>query len=189
MRGWRCLKNQHFTMGRYKISPVSPSHIESIRCWRNDQMDVLRQAEIISSEHQCDYFSKNIWPTMEHNQPSNILVGFLYDEILIGYGGLVHIAWEHRRAEISFLLETSRSLHESTYAKDFNVFLQLIQSMAFEDLDLHRLFAETYSNRYQHIKILEEAGFKLEGILHQHVLIKGIYLNSLIHGLINKYEK
>ena len=189
MSAWYCLKSQRFTLGAYAIVPIAPLHIEPIRCWRNAQMDILRQADPISPEQQVVYYARHIWPTMTEAQPANVLVGFYHDATLIGYGGLVHIAWEHRRAEISFLLDNVRIHDQVGYGRDFSAFLQLARDMAFNDLDLHRLFTETYSTRSYHIQVLEAAGFVLEGTMKDHVCINGAYLNSHIHGLINKNEK
>lgn len=189
MNSWKCLTRQFFRCGPYALVPISPEHIEPIRCWRNAQMAVLRQAEVISPEQQNAYFARNIWPTMQQSQPANVLVGFLHEGALIGYGGLVHIAWEHRRAEISFLLDTSRTNNEVGYARDFTAFLKLIRDVAFDDLKLHRLFTETYSNRINHIRVLEADGFRLEGIMHDHVYINDAYFDSLIHGIVNSYEE
>lgn len=37
-------------------------------------------------------------------EPSQVLVALERAGVLIGYGGLVHISWANRRAEVSFLL-------------------------------------------------------------------------------------
>jgi RimJ/RimL family protein N-acetyltransferase len=187
MSSWECLKNQHFTDGAYALVPIALAHIEPIRIWRNSQMDVLRQAEPISVEQQEDYYARHIFPTMTRTRPPNVLVGFLANGSLIGYGGLVHIAWEHRRAEISFLLDNARTCDEAGYARDFTAFLRLVCEMAFKDLQLHRMFAETYSIRGHHIRVLEAAGFRLEGTMRDHVLINGKYCNSVIHAALNPY--
>jgi len=149
---------------------------------------VLRQTEPITERQQTEYFSQHIWPTMTLRQPPNILMGFLQNDRLIGYGGLVHIAWEHRRAEISFLLDDIRAGDDARYAKDFLGFLYLIRQLAFEDLKFHRLFTETYALRTHHISVLENFGLRLEGVLRDHVHIGGDYVHSLIHGMIASNE-
>ncbi len=39
---------------------------------------------------------------------------------MIGYGGLVHISWEDKRAEMSFLDQTSRAEDNLIYKNDLN---------------------------------------------------------------------
>src|SRR6187401_152709 len=113
--------------GAVELRAVQPADIEAIRQWRNAQMDILRQTAPIDPQQQIDYFNRCVWPTMSHPQPSNILVSLFRDSQLIGYGGLVHIAWEHARAEISFLLSAQRIHDAAVYAADFSAFLSLIK--------------------------------------------------------------
>jgi len=103
-------------------------------------------------------------------------------------GGLVHIDWEHRRAEISFLLDDARAGDDARYAKEFLAFLQLVRQLGFDDLKLHRLFTETYAMRTHHISVYDSFGLQLEGVLRDHVRIGDKYVHSLIHGIIASHE-
>ena len=188
MTKWNCLTNQTFANDHYAISPITPLDIESIRRWRNAQLEVLRQKEPITESGQISYFNQHIWPTMPLAEPPNILMGLRRNDRLIGYGGLVHIAWEHRRAELSFLLDDRRASNEAGYTEDFLGFLSLIRKLAFDDLKLHRLFTETYALRTHHITVLESFGLRLEGVMRDHVRIGGDYVHSLIHGMIASNE-
>lgn len=175
--------------GEVKICAVQPTDIESIRQWRNAQMDVLRQNSPIDVQQQIDYYTQHIWPMMSNPKPPNILLSIFQSDKLIGYGGLVHINWMDKRAEVSFLLSPERIKNNTTYNKDFSIFLTLIKQLAFEHLNLHKLFTETYSIRHLHISILESNGFVCEGVLRDHVKINNLYINSIIHGCLNSYER
>ncbi len=176
---------QKLSLGNFELRSVKPADIESIRQWRNAQMDILRQSKPIDFQQQIDYYDKYIWPTMTHLRPSNILLGLLRNQQLIGYGGLVHIAWEDVRAEISFLLSPERVKSDSIYIADFSDFLILIKQLAFKNLKLHRLYAETYDIRPLHTMTLESNGFTREGVLRDHVRINGLAVDSIIHGCLN----
>lgn len=175
----------------YKIRTVQPDDIECIRRWRNAQMVVLRQKREISTAEQLMYFEQQIWPSLDDPYPQNLLLAYFFNNQLIGYGGLVHIAWEHLRAEVSFLLDPARVNDPlCNYVDDFLAFLELIKTLAFDDLNLQRLFTETYSTRVNHIRVLEAADFILEGVLRRHVILDGRPVDSLIHGcLINSYAR
>lgn len=185
-REYRCLPRQSWMQGDYSLSPVQDEHIESIRQWRNAQMDVLRQQEVITSEAQVAYYERHIWPDMEVPEPANILFSFFREQKLIGYGGLVHIAWTHRRAELSFLLEPACAGNIEGYQADFGAFIGLMKEVAFAGLDLHRLWTETYDLRPLHIAVLEANGLQLEGIMRDHVMIDNQPVNALIHGILNE---
>ena len=189
MRAYSCLPRQQVDLDNYRVMAIQDEHIESIRVWRNAQMDVLRQGSPISPEQQLEYFDRNIWPTLSYEQPSNILMGLLYENQLIGYGGLVHIGWEHSRAEMSFLLSPNRVTDAKVYEHDFSAFLRLIQQVAFNDLNLYRLYTETYDIRPVHIAVLEANGFVREGVLRAHIRFNGYPINSIFHGLLNLNEK
>lgn len=189
MRTYVCLPRQYIARSQYQITAIQDNHVEPIRVWRNAQMDVLRQASPIEPAQQNEYYTRHIWPTLSQSRPANILMGLLFEEQLIGYGGLVHIGWEHRRAEVSFLLNPARLADVDLYAQDFSEFLGLIQELAFLDLKLHRLYTETYDIRSHHIAVLEANGFVREGVLRDHIRIDMRPVNSIIHGLLNSNEK
>ena len=103
---YKCLPKRTYQMGEYSTEAVQPEHIEIIRQWRNEQMDVLRQSKPISKAEQIAYYEKNVWPEMIKKNPDKILLSIMYDGVLKGYGGLVYLSWEHLRGEISFILDT-----------------------------------------------------------------------------------
>lgn len=181
---YKCLKKQITIMEGYSIAPVQREDIEAIRNWRNQQMTVLRQAAEITKHEQKAYFSQKIWSQVESNEPSEILLGLLLDDKLIGYGGLVNISWEHKRAEVSFLSATDRARVSTLYSEDFVTFLTLIKILATDQLRLNRLFSETYDFRKFHISLLESAGFVKEGALREHTLLDGKPLDSIMHGCL-----
>jgi len=176
-----CLKNNYCSINEYSITPIRESDMEPIRQWRNEQIDVLRQKDPISKKEQKLYYEREIKPLYEKEQPSQILFSYLLKGNLIGYGGLTNIDWHLKRAELSFLVNTKRTIDKDVYEKDFSIFLQLIKNVAFNNLSFDTIFTETYNIRPLHIKILEKNGFKLEQILKNHVLINGKYVDSLIH--------
>src|SRR3546814_958505 len=87
------------------------------------------------------------------------------DGVRIGYGGLVHIAWDYCRAEISFLLDPAIVRREAEVAQIFGSWLELMKLLAFDDLNLARLTTETYAMREMFIRVLEAHGFVREGRL------------------------
>lgn len=184
MKQYVCLPGGRLARGLYAMQAVQPEHIESIRQWRNAQLDVLRQAAPITTGQQQRYYAAHIWPDMKQPRPANILVSYLHEDRLIGYGGLVHIAWEHLRAEVSFLVEPARAADPVQYGSDFSSFLALIQEVAFAHLGLRRLCTETYAGRDLHISLLERAGFRREGVLREQILRENKPVNCIIHGCL-----
>ena len=187
---YKALKKNIFSYGEYKIIPIRKKNIESIRLWRNAQMDVLRQKNELSSNDQKEYFNNTIVPLFELSNPKQLLFGFYKDSILIGYGGLVHISWIDKRAEMSFLLNNSRASNHIQYSKDFESFIELIKNLCFKEMKFNRLFTETYAFRKFHISILEKSGFIKEGQLRDQIYEKNKYYNSILHSILKQeYDK
>lgn len=188
-RAYGCLPHQVLEEGVYRVKVLQDEDLENVRCWRNAQMNILRQSSPISYDEQKKYYEKYIWPTLLELKPSNILFGFFKKKELIGYGGLVHVAWEHHRAEVSFLLSPSRVDDASVYIEDFANFLKLVKRLAFNDLGLLRLYTETYDIRPIHVAVLESNGFVREGVLRNHVFVAGKPCDSIYHGCLKNDEE
>ena len=180
---YRPLSPAEFRHGTYRLVPIRYEDREPIRAWRNAQLDVLRQATPLTAEQQDTYFQRVVLPLFEQEKPGQLLFSLLHDDELIAYGGLVHISWADLRAEVSFLVEPARAADAATYRQDFRAHLRLLGQVAFESLKFNRLFTETYDIRPAHVAILEEAGFRLEGRLRQHIQLQpGTFTDSLMHG-------
>lgn len=188
MRTYRCLQQQEYIWGDYQLCPVRQEDIMMIKDWRNIQIDVLRQKQLLTEEMQRRYFETVVWPSFELEQPSQLLFSLLQRGTCIGYGGIVHINWEDRRGEVSFLLNPIRVTDSIMYRQDFLSYLRLIKQVAYKGLGLNRLFTETFDIRPFHISILEEAGFCPEGCMKQHVCLNGAFVDSVLHGHLRGYD-
>lgn len=186
---YRCLKTQTLSVGSYSIEPLAETHLLPIMHWRNAQLDILRQRHPLTEPQQRSYWDRVIAPSFAEPRPQQILFGYRFQDELIGYGGLVHVAWDDKRAEVSFLVAPERAQIEETYREDFGNWLRLMQRVAFEGLGFHRLFTETYDIRPVHISVLGASGFLLEGRMRGHVQIHGRAVDSLLHGCVNPKEE
>jgi len=182
-----CLSKEIYEYNDYSVLTLREEDIMLIKDWRNQQMDILRQTIVLTEQDQSNYFSQVVKKTFSEKNPKIILVSFMKNNICIGYGGLTNIDWTSKRAEISFLVNTNRVSDEVQYRDDFSAFLSLMKIIAFQDLGFNRLFTETYDIRPLHISILQGNGFKLEGRMKEHILIKSNFIDSLIHGYLKQY--
>jgi len=189
MNRYKCLTHQQVSLNGYVLSPLQEDHVEPIRQWRNEQTDILRQDETLTTQEQKRYFENYVWSELNAKRPKQILFAFKVEQVLIGYGGLVHIQWQDQHAEVSFLLSPQRLSSAESYGLDFSSFLRLLKEVAFSDLGLHRLFTETYDVRPLHIEILEENGFAREGVVRRHKVIDGVPVDSLLHGCLREEWK
>jgi 2-polyprenyl-3-methyl-5-hydroxy-6-metoxy-1,4-benzoquinol methylase/RimJ/RimL family protein N-acetyltransferase len=169
----------------YRFVGLRHADIQALRRWRNQQIDVLRQRQPLSEQDQERWYRHVVQPGHASGDPEFLLVSILDEaDRFVGYGGLTHIDWEHRRGEVSFLVETERARNAERYARDLEAFLAFLSAWAFDELGLERIFTETYAFREAHIALLENAGFVPEGLMTGHVRHQGRAVDCLLHALV-----
>ena len=178
--GYFVLKGFCGKLGAYSLSSIRMEDSECIRKWRNEQITALRQKKPLSEKEQTKYFNEIVKFQFLQEQPDQILLRFTLENELIGYGGLVHLNWEDKRAEVSFLLESERTKDLALYERECKVFMNLLKTCAFTVLGLNKISTEAYSHREFHVNALESAGFAREGVLREHVQIDGIWVDSVL---------
>lgn len=156
----------------------------SIMEWRNEQIYHMRQSEPLTKEMQDWYFDNVVAQLFDQEQPNQILFSFLKNGECIGYGGLVHINWLDKHAEISFIMSTV--LEEQFFEMNWQNFLRLIEKVAFQDINFHKLFTYAFDIRPHLYPVLERVGFKKEAELPEHCLFDGCFKDVIIHGKINR---
>jgi RimJ/RimL family protein N-acetyltransferase len=142
---------------------------------------------MLTEVDQHQYFKNVVQPSFSAERPSLMLFSYLEGEKCIGYGGLTNIDWEARRAELSFLLDTALSRNTPAYEEAFRMYLSLVKQVAFEDLMFNRIFTETFDVRPHHVRVLEQCGFRREGVMKQHAVVNGHFVDSIIHGYLREY--
>lgn len=166
------------------LVPTRERDLPSYRRWRNAQSDFLRQDKPLSAADQARWFREAVLPSRFAEKPGLVMFSFLEDGACVGYAGLTHVSWPHRRAEVVFLVDAARLGDETRYRDDFAWCLKELKTLAFGKLGLERLVMENHDLRPFHIAALEAAGFKPEGRLRRHVFKSGRFVDTLIHGLL-----
>lgn len=184
MNYYKALNKQVYSSGNYSLVPIRMEDRYDIMRWRNEQMYHLRQNEPLTKEKQDHYFENVVAKLFDQEKPDQILFSYLEGEKCIGYGGLVHVNWNDRNAEISFVLDTA--LEELYFQFHWFTYLNLIHQIAFNDIDLHKIFIYAFDLRPQLYEIAEKAGFVHEATLKEHKKIEDIYINVIIHSKIKK---
>ena len=113
-----------------------------------------------------------------------MLFSFFENGNFIGYGGLVHINWTDKNAEISFVMKTA--LEKDFFEKYWSTFLKLIEKVAFGDLNFHKIFTYAFDLRPHLYTALISYGFFEEARLKEHCLFEGQFLDVVYHAKINR---
>ncbi len=180
MKSYKSLNEQVFEIDQYKIVPIRYEDRLEIMKWRNEQVYHLRQNKLLTIEDQEKYFISVVDELFEQEQPNQILFSYLEDDICIGYGGLVHINWIDKNAELSFIMNTE--LEKNNFQKHWKIFLNLIEQVAFIELKLHKIFTYAFDLRPRLYEVLNKALYKEEARLKEHCFFENKFINVVIHS-------
>ncbi len=184
MSSYKILNKQVYTSGEYSIVPIRMKDRYDIMKWRNEQMYHLRQNRPLTKKDQDYYFDTVISELFEEEEPGQILFSYLKNDECIGYGGLVHINWIDKNAEISFIMNTE--LEKNNFQKYWKIFLNLIEQVTFKELKLHKVFTYAFDLRPYLYDLLLANGFKEEARLKEHFLFNDAFLDVVIHSKLEK---
>jgi len=179
-RKYKALSNPRVTFGEYEIVPIRDEDKFDIMRWRNEQMYHLRQKEPLTEAQQEAYFKNVVDKLFEQEKPDQLLFSFLKNGRLIGYGGLVHIDWDNKTAEVSFLMDTT--LEKTEFERNWRIFLHLLEQIAFKKLGLKKIYTYAFDLRQRLYPVLEKAGFRQEKFLPAAYEKNGRKLDVYIHA-------
>lgn len=182
---YKVLSRKSFCANNYCLLPIRYEDRLHIMNWRNEQIEILRQKELLTVEKQDKYFKEVIAKLFEEEEPVQLIFSLLLDNKLIGYGGLVHIDWNKRTAEISFLDSNERARDLKLFTEDWTSFLRLIEVVAFEEINLNRINTYAYNLRPYLYPILETAGYAKDENKKQSLAENDKYSDIVIHYKLN----
>jgi RimJ/RimL family protein N-acetyltransferase len=183
MKNYKALNKQVYSEGIYSIVPIRFEDRMDIMNWRNEQIYHLRQSQPLTIQDQDNYFNTIINQLFEVEKPNQLLFSYLENDTCIGYGGLVHIDWNNKNAEISFVMKTSLEIDYFVYY--WVNFLKLIEQVAFKDLKLNKIYIYAYDLRPKLYEASVFQGFYKEAVLKKHILFDNEFIDVVIHSKLN----
>ena len=183
MQSYIVLKKQVFKEGSFSIVPIRFEDRLAIMKWRNEQLYHLRQQKPLTTEDQDNYFTKVVSKLFDQDQPSQILFSFLEKGVCLGYGGLVHINWTDKNAEISFVMNTA--LETDRFQEIWAAYLQLLEKVAFDDLKLHKIYTYAFDLRPHLYEVLKSCNFIEEERLKEHCFFDNKFIDVVIHSKLD----
>lgn len=182
---YKCLNRNSYKESTYEIVPIRYQDRFVIMKWRNEQMYHLRQSKTLTEDDQERYFSNVVAHLFDKEQPEQILFSYLKNDVCIGYGGLVHINWTDKNAEISFIMNTA--LEKEHFHFNWRTYLGLLEKVAFAELGLHKVYTYAFDLRPHLYEALESSGFLREAKLKEHCSFQGHFRDVVIHSQLSPY--
>ena len=179
MNSYKALNKQEVNIGNFSIVPIRFEDRMDILKWRNEQLLHLRQDKPLTVIEQDNYFSNVISKLFETDQPNQILYSYLENGVCVGYGGLVHINWINKDAEISFIMNTK--FEKQYFYKYWNIYLKLIEDVGFKELKFSKLYTYAYDLRPHLYVVLEDSGYSKEKVINDKPI------KIVVHSKYNKF--
>jgi RimJ/RimL family protein N-acetyltransferase len=180
MNYYKVLNKHFFSEGNFSIVPIRYEDRLDIMKWRNEQIYHLRQNKPLTIESQENYFNNIIASLFDQEKPNQILFSFLENDKCIGYGGLVHINWIDKNAEISFVMNTQ--LQKNNFKKYWSIYLGLIENVAFHELLLYKIYTYAFDLRPHLYEVLEDQAYEREAVLKEHCFFNDKFIDVVIHA-------
>ena len=179
----KVLKKKSFSTNEISVCCLRYEDIMPIRDWRNSQIKFLRQTKKITKLEQENYFKKVVIKEHSKANPRQILFSILNKKMCIGYGGHVHIDWNNKNSEISFLLKPELYGNKDSYTRLFYDFLKLIEKIS-KEIGLHKIYTFGFDIGEFRFSPLKKRNFILEVKLKKHILIARKFKDILVYSKI-----
>jgi len=180
---YNCLSQNEFVIEDYKLVPIRYEDRLTIMKWRNEQIYHLRQEKPLTTQDQDHYFNTVVAKLFNQTEPNQILFSYLENDVCIGYGGLVHVNWIDKNAEISFVMNSN--LEKYSFQFHWETYLSLIEKVAFRELNFYKIFTYAFDLRPKIYKALENMNYTREAVLKEHCFFDGKYKDVIIHSKFN----
>lgn len=162
------------------LRAIEPDDLPQLLSWRNrpEFRRYFREYRELNSDMQRQWYETRVL-----NDPATRMFAIvdLAGERLLGACGLCAIDWINRSADFSIYIGADNLYIDEHFAPDAAG--ALIQ-YGFEELNLHRLWAEIYEFDTSKKRLFEHLGFHLDGLHKQTHWSNGQWHNSLFYGLI-----
>jgi RimJ/RimL family protein N-acetyltransferase len=166
-----------------EIRPSDVSQTSAYYRWMND-LEVNRYFE------HTGFFPTSIEALMERvtssiKNPDIIALAIMLpteseEAVHIGTVRIGPINWLHRFSEL--MITVDRPYWGKGYATEA---VKLLRDHAFKKLNLHTLTAHAYSSNKASLRVLEKAGFTIQGTHINQFLLNGEYTDIHLLGMIN----
>lgn len=183
---YNVLHKNNYNYKNFDLIPIRYSDRNKIMKWRNEQIYHLRQSKVLSYKDQNLYFNEVVYKLFYEDNPKQILFSLLENNSLVAYGGLVHINWEKKTAELSFLTATKYKNFALSYY--WKIFFKLIEEAAFLDLNLSKIYTYAFNIRKKITNVFKENGYKNDKKLKQYFINNGHRNNFNINSKINEIK-
>ena len=162
------------------LRAIEPADLELLRGWRNQphfRRNFREYREISSIEQQHWYDTQVVGNAA-------VRMFSIVDRktgVLLGACGLCYIDWLRRSADFSIYIGADDRYIDAEYADDA---ARILMDYGFDELGLHRLWAEVYAFDTKKQAMFRRLGFKVDGRFRDSHWAEGRWHDSLFFALL-----
>lgn len=116
----------------------------------------------------------------QSDRQKNFVIESLADRRYVGGISFNIIDWRSRHAGVGIAIG-DKSLWGKGYGTDA---MRVLMRMAFDRMNLHRLWLHVFDYNVRAIKSYEKCGFKREGVLREDRFARGKYHDTIVMGIL-----
>lgn len=160
------------------LRAIERADLPLLLTWRNDSQfrQYFREHRELSLEQQTRWYEQVV---LADDRVRMFAICDTTTHQLLGACGLCYIHWLDRHADFSIYIGYQQRYIDDYYAVDAALTLM---RYGFDELNLHRLWAEIYAFDTRKIQFFERIGFILEGRHRQTHWSHGQWHDSLFYG-------
>lgn len=175
--------------GKYiGLRAVEREDLPQLMEWRNTSKyrQYFREFRELNLEQQNQWFENTVC-----KDPKTLMFSIveLSTNRLLGACGLCYINWTHRNADFSIYIGADDLYIDNKFADDAAM---VMANYGFNEINMHRLWAEIYDFDEPKKQMFNRLGFTLDGMFRQTYWHDGKWHNSLFFSMLadefaNKY--
>jgi hypothetical protein len=158
-----------------RFRPLETEDLKQLRDWRNDPKvrESFREYRPLNMQNQEKWFA-----SLQDGR--DIMFMVVCDKgDPVGVGGLCYIDQHNRHAELSYYVG------DKVYSGKYDVeIINALVKYGFEEVGLHRISAECYAFATDRLSVIEECGFKRDGVMRDVVFRHGKFWDSIMLSIL-----
>ena len=164
------------------LRAIENEDLISLLKWRNnpEYRQYFREYRELNLEQQKKWFENIV---QKNTNTIMFSIINLKSSQLLGTCGLCRINWIHKNADFSIYIGKENKYIDSTFAPDA---AKTLIKYGFNELGMHKLWAEIYDFDKKKKQLLNSLGFQLEGTHKETYWYNGKWHNSLFYGILDE---
>ena len=165
-----------------RLRAYEKSDLDAVMKWVNDEevTDLLGGEMLtypVSSLAEEKYIEAAAIPS---DKQKTFVIESLEEPRYIGAISFNVIDWQSRHASIGIVIG-DKSLWGKGYGTDA---MRIMMRLAFDKMNLHRLYLDVHDYNSRAIASYEKCGFKREAVLREHHFRRGKYCDTIVMGIL-----